>query len=730
MSRNILNSGANVYVNTLFGSGAAIEIEQLNFNSQATVNLDIGKQNLKNSIDDTDIFVLETNAGSIVKVTGLTLKNGLSFWTEDGSNIYPKNVGQVLINTTTNTNNRNLLINGNAEIATNLFLSGNSAEIEINSNSSTGIYFKNTASQGFKLYAQNGEFGSPEFDMEDSRGVFRIKQTGTIKYELDDGVQYNYSDNNNTALLYFVKASNNNIGNYIKNDFTNNLFEFRNFTALTDDYFFRYNTSTDETTIPNKLILSTATNQLSNGTYDYILPTTNGGELALKSEVPTALWSASSTILTPSPTTNNKIKLIGSDSKITGDITNPVDSNQYPYIKYGSFETVYGNIMRCQNILRIESFTNASGYTNVDITCNTASDILEIGSTTRVSGDLYTTATFVSTRGSMEISDGSNFYNLPSSSGTLALLGDIPTGNNLWSASSNILSPTPSSNNKIRLTGTDSSITGDNTNGYNSSYPYIGYGSFQTLYSRFAVAAGELRVTTNNNSYSVGLTCSTTEPLLKISESVTIYGGLEFVGGTRDINGVIDLSMSGAFIKPTQDTSTYQLPYQFSAIGGGTDSSGYLDYTNINNFSRQGYGDNAIYKKAFRFVASSSTPIYNGTAISIDWNGTYKQLTFDINTSRWWDASVFHIKGTSGSLSPTVSYSTDDIASSGYGLYLTSGGTQNSAYGLFSYGTRVQSHLCPEGHTTTAPSFYFDIISGNSDVVTIIMTIVANNAAS
>ena len=166
--------------------------------------------------------------------------------------------------------------------------------------------------------------------------------------------------------------------------------------------------------------------------------------------------------------------------------------------------------------------------------------------------------------------------------------------------------------------------------------------------------------------------------------------------------------------------------------GGAFDGSGYLDYTITNTeLSRQGSGENAIYKKAFRFTASTSRSLYIGTAISIDWNGTYKQITFNINTGRWWDASVFHITGTSpGTLTPTIRYSVDDIASSGTGLYLTVGGTVNTNYGLFSYGTRCQAHLCPEGQTLTAPSFYFDIISGNSDAVSIIMTIISDSGSS
>lgn len=55
-----------------------------------------------------------------------------TLWIESGSNVYPKNVGQVLINTTANTNSRNLLINGTVDVVGNLHF-GNNNDIYIKS---------------------------------------------------------------------------------------------------------------------------------------------------------------------------------------------------------------------------------------------------------------------------------------------------------------------------------------------------------------------------------------------------------------------------------------------------------------------------------------------------------------------------------------------------------------------------------------------------------------------
>jgi len=88
--------------------------------------------------------------------------NDTTLWTEVGSNIYPKNVGQVLINTTANTNSRNLLVNGSADIVSNLHFGNNN-----------DIYIKAQA-QNIRNYTgyTSGSFGSEHlYYVKQSTGI-------------------------------------------------------------------------------------------------------------------------------------------------------------------------------------------------------------------------------------------------------------------------------------------------------------------------------------------------------------------------------------------------------------------------------------------------------------------------------------------------------------------------------------------------------------------------------
>ncbi len=75
MSRS-LNGLSNIYVNTL-NSGDAINIVSSSSTSQSTINLDISKQSANTTIASTDLFVLETAAGDIKKITGANMKSEL-----------------------------------------------------------------------------------------------------------------------------------------------------------------------------------------------------------------------------------------------------------------------------------------------------------------------------------------------------------------------------------------------------------------------------------------------------------------------------------------------------------------------------------------------------------------------------------------------------------------------------------------------------------------------------
>ena len=123
---NSLGVVNNIYLNSsAIEASLPVEVLQPTLNDPITISLKGLPTNFTGSAGKS-ILVNSAETGLEYSLVDSSL------WTESGSNIYPKNVGQVIINTTTNSNNRNLLINGNAEIATNLFLSGNSAEIEIN----------------------------------------------------------------------------------------------------------------------------------------------------------------------------------------------------------------------------------------------------------------------------------------------------------------------------------------------------------------------------------------------------------------------------------------------------------------------------------------------------------------------------------------------------------------------------------------------------------------------
>ena len=79
MSRSLSGlSNNNVYVNSMFASGTAINIEQTSNNTQAKVNLDLSTiANTATSPADTDIYVLETNTGVIKKITFSNLTQDL-----------------------------------------------------------------------------------------------------------------------------------------------------------------------------------------------------------------------------------------------------------------------------------------------------------------------------------------------------------------------------------------------------------------------------------------------------------------------------------------------------------------------------------------------------------------------------------------------------------------------------------------------------------------------------
>ena len=146
-------SGTNVYVNTNLSTLPPLVESQSSFNNPITISL----KGL-NGYGSSNQIMKMNSLGTQLEWADAEGSN----WTVSGSNIYPTSVGQVLINTTSNTNSRNLLVNGTADINGNLHFGNNN-----------DIYIKAQA-QNMRNYTgyTSGSFGSEHlFYVKQSTGI-------------------------------------------------------------------------------------------------------------------------------------------------------------------------------------------------------------------------------------------------------------------------------------------------------------------------------------------------------------------------------------------------------------------------------------------------------------------------------------------------------------------------------------------------------------------------------
>lgn len=406
-----------------------------------------------------------SNAGKVIKVntggTALEYADDIgSNWTVSGNNIYPTTASQVLVNTTTNTDNRKLLVNGDAEIATQLYLTGTSSTIQLDNNSSSGLYFKNATNQGFKFYADNGDYGSPHLNNETISGwLFKISSTSTIKHRFLNGQTeiYSIGGSSDTTQNYFVKASDTNIGNYIQNDFTNNTFQLRTFTSTTDEYFLQYDTANEVLTIPDKLVLSATTNQLSDGTNNYILPSSSG-----------------TLALTTDPANVTTVSNFGTSSSSDVNVGNSTGNS----LSIGL--NLYGDEFKLFNTSNalVATFTPVSNSCNLTLNGGVISSASFEGSAIQYNYGGTGLTSLIANK-ILQVNSNANGYNLV----------DLPTA--YWSESGGVLTPATTTNHilaqeELRI-------------GSSTSYVYLDYSSGGNKFEFSYTSGGS---TTAINEYS------------------------------------------------------------------------------------------------------------------------------------------------------------------------------------------------------------------------------------
>ena len=485
-------------------------------------------------------------AGKVVRVN--TNNNGLEYaddigsnWTLGGFNIYPTTATKVLVNTTTNSDNRTLLINGDAEIATQLYLTGSSSTIQIDNSSSSGLYFKNATSQGFKFFADNGNSGSPHLDNETISGyLFKISSTATIKHRFLNGIQEIYSDgaSTDTTKTYFVKASNTNIGNYIQNDFTNNTFQLRTFTSLADNYFLQYDTTNEEMTIPYKLKLTAATNQLSNGTYNYILPSGNG-TLALTTDpanttTSTNFGTAASSDVSIGNSSGDSLSiglnLYGDEFKLynTSNVSvatfTPLSNSCNLTLNGGELQgSVIGTGTQFLSNVPVGIAYGGTGLSGFGIT--DALKYLQVNS----GGTGFQLATITAI--AEWTLNSTNLY--PNSTSTNVVIGTTTNSGN----KTLFVNGASEINSDLDVNGTTTSthflgnsgssfLKGIITNPSSGSYPYIAYGSIEQAYIKNATIANQIIIENHTGTYrNIYITCDPNDDRLQVKGDLeTGYG--------------------------------------------------------------------------------------------------------------------------------------------------------------------------------------------------------------
>ena len=73
--RNLTNTGGDIFVNTMFGQGEAIEIVQQSYNTQALVNVSMKQGTTQaTTLNDTDILIVAVDTNQHFQVLSKILK--------------------------------------------------------------------------------------------------------------------------------------------------------------------------------------------------------------------------------------------------------------------------------------------------------------------------------------------------------------------------------------------------------------------------------------------------------------------------------------------------------------------------------------------------------------------------------------------------------------------------------------------------------------------------------
>jgi hypothetical protein len=379
-------------------------------------------------------------------------------------------------------------------------------------------------------------------------------------------------------------------------------------------------------TLTNKTITS-----FIGGSTAVITAPSTTGTLALVGE--TSNWSVNSNIISPDPTTVNRLKLFGTDTAVYGDITNPLSPN-FGYINTGAFYDLRANNCASETFIVSKFYGSPVQYAQTTLTCSQGENLLLSGNSIAEFYDQDNSISWIqdaslsnqrvltffspiqsgNTSYCCAFKNATNATNYPmikNNNGDFVLhmrgVGDylqLTTAGvlNTWSHTVN---GTLKVSNKIVMIGSACSITGDTiANPFIPGQFYISYISSNLIYSA-DITVKLLRVADVNNVgnyFESQLTCVNNR--LKINTPVDITGALTTTG---------DFSTGVLIVGGTTQSGTNKL----TVIGSANISS---NLRVVSEFR----GDDMVYGRYFRidgttgyFETYNEQPLYFGTDLNL-----------------------------------------------------------------------------------------------------------------
>lgn len=405
--RNLTNGGEDINVVITNYMEAQLPLEQTQANTLSPIFLSIkglstmgaenqimkvnGNNELAWATDNNEIItatlpLLKTNsdislkgitafggAGKILKVNSNndafewgTDTNDPSKWILTGTNLYPISTGtNVVIGATTNTDSRELFVSGDAEV--NNFYAKN-------------ILLNNGTTQSYIRFYDTDATGPEYVDLKATAGTTASNHTlllpgdtdGTLLVE-NSNITFGDLGSGGTSISYIYDPSAGALST------TNNALAFHSngtevdlncrvaFGGTSSAVNFKYAGSTKYRFNENLTMVV--------GSNAFSFPS-SGGTLALVGE--TSNWSVSSNIISPTPTTVNRIKLFGTDTAVYGDIANPFSPN-FGYIKTGAFYDLWANTCGSQTFAVGKFYGSPVQYTQTTLTCSQGQNLLLSG---------------------------------------------------------------------------------------------------------------------------------------------------------------------------------------------------------------------------------------------------------------------------------------------------------------------------------------------------------------